>query len=61
MASHTCGYKPLRDKYYWLVYLEKPMKEMVDKVFDKSLLLNQQEERGAYWIKGYEEVIKAFI
>lgn len=61
MASHTCGYKPSRDNFYWLVYLEKPMKEMVDKVFDKSLLLNQQEERGAYWIKDYEEVVKAFI
>ena len=31
-----------------------------DKVFNKSLLLNHQEERGAYWIKKYEEAIKAF-
>ena len=30
------------------------------KVFNKSLLLNLQEQRGAYWIKKYEEVTKAF-
>ena len=29
-------------------------------VFNKSLLLNTQEQRGAYWIKKYEEAIKAF-
>jgi hypothetical protein len=27
---------------------------------NKSLLLNWQEQRGAYWIKKYEEAIKAF-
>ncbi len=30
------------------------------KVFNKSLLLDKQEERAAYWIKKYEEVIMAF-
>lgn len=29
-------------------------------VFNKSLLLSINEERGAYWIKKYEEVIKSF-
>lgn len=29
-------------------------------VFNKSLLLNTQEQRGAYWIKKYEDVFKAF-
>ena len=27
---------------------------------NKSLLLNWQEQRGAYWIKKYEEAIMAF-
>ena len=60
MASHTSEYKPSRDKTYWLIHLEKPVDELKGKVFNKSLLLNHQEERGAYWIKKYEEVIKAF-
>jgi len=30
------------------------------RLFNKSLLLNKQEQRGAYWIKKYEEAIKAF-
>ena len=60
MASHTSEYKPTRDKTYWLIHLEKPLDELKRKVFNKSLLLNKQEERGAYWIKKYEEVINAF-
>ena len=60
MASHTSEYKPTRDKTYWLLHLEKSLDEIKGKVFNKSLLLNHQEERGAYWIKKYEEVIKAF-
>jgi site-specific DNA-methyltransferase (adenine-specific) len=40
--------------------LEKPLDETKGKVFNKSLLLDHQAERGAYWIKKYEEVIKAF-
>ena len=60
MASHTSEYKPTRDKTYWLIHLEKPLDELKGKVFNKSLLLNIQEQRGAYWIKKYEEVIKAF-
>ena len=60
MASHTSMYKPTRDKTYWLIHLEKPLDELKGKVFNKSLLLNMQEQRGAYWIKKYEEVIKAF-
>ena len=60
MASHTSDYKPSRDKTYWLIHLEKPLDELKGKVFNKSLLLNMQEERGAYWIKKYEEAIKAF-
>ena len=60
MASHTSMYKPARDKTYWLLHLEKPLDEIKGKVFNKSLLLNMQEQRGAYWIKKYEEVIKAF-
>lgn len=60
MASHTSDYKPTRDNTYWLIHLEKPMEELKGKVFNKSLLLNHQEERGAYWIKKYEEVVKAF-
>lgn len=60
MASHTSDYKPTRDMTYWLIHLEKPLDELKGKVFNKSLLLNMQEQRGAYWIKKYEEVIKAF-
>ena len=60
MASHTSDYKPKRDRTYWLIHLEKPLDEIKGKEFNKSLLLNKQEERGAYWIKKYEEVIKAF-
>ena len=60
MASHTSDYKPTRDRTYWLIHLEKPMCDLKGKVFNKSLLLNRQEERGAYWIKKYEDVIKAF-
>lgn len=39
---------------------QKPLDELKGKVFNKSLLLNTQEQRGAYWIKKYEEVIRAF-
>ena len=60
MASHTSDYKPSRDKTYWLIHLEKPLDELKGKVFNKALLLNIQEQRGAYWIKKYEEAIKAF-
>jgi len=60
MASHTSDYKPTRDRTYWLIHLERPLDELKGKEFNKSLLLNHQEERGAYWIKKYEEVIKAF-
>ena len=60
MASHTSDYKPTRDSTYWLIHLEKPLDETKGKVFNKSLLLDHQAERGAYWIKKYEEVIKAF-
>ena len=60
MASHTSEYKPTRDRTYWLIHLEKPLEEIKGKVFNKVQLLNKQEQRGAYWIKKYEEVIKAF-
>ena len=60
MASHTSDYKPTRDKTYWLIHLEKPLDELKGKVFNKSILLDKQEQRGAYWIKKYEEAIKAF-
>ena len=60
MASHISGYEPKRDNTYWLIHLEKPLEEMKGNVFNKSLLLNRQEQRGAYWIKKYEDVIKAF-
>jgi len=60
MASRTCDYKPTRDNTYWLIHLEKPIEETKGKEFKKSLLLTQQEERGAYWVKTYEDVIKSF-
>ncbi len=60
MASHTSGYKPTRDNIYWLIHLEKPLDEIKGKVFNKALLLEIQEERGAYWIKNYEDAIKSF-
>lgn len=60
MASHTSDYKPSRDNAYWLIHLEKPLEEFQDKVFRKSQILNHQEERGVYWIKKYNDVIKAF-
>ena len=53
-------HKPTRDRTYWLIHLEKPLDELKGEVFNKSLLHNMQEQRGAYWIKKYEEVIKAF-
>lgn len=60
MASHTSSYKPSRDNAYWLIHLEKPLEEFRDKVFRKSHILNHQEERGVYWIKKFNDVIKAF-
>jgi len=60
MASRTSDYVPKRDNTYWLIHLELPIQELKGKTFNKALLLNQQEERGAYWIKKYEDVIKAF-
>lgn len=60
LASHTSEYKPTRDNTYWLIHLEKPLDETRGKVFNKSLLLSSNEQRGAYWIKKYEDVIKAF-
>jgi site-specific DNA-methyltransferase (adenine-specific) len=36
------------------------LEKLNGKDFSKLLLLNHQEERGAYWIKKYEEAIKAF-
>lgn len=60
MASPVSGYIPSRDNTYWLIQLEKPLAETKDKVFNKSLVLSMNEQRGAYWIKKYEEVIKAF-
>jgi len=60
MASHSSDYMPKRDNTYWLIHLEKPLDELKGKTFNKSILLNKQEERGAYWIKKYDEVIKAF-
>ena len=61
LASHTSEYKPTRDDAYWLIHLEKPLDEINEMVFNKSLLLNNQEQRGAYWIKTYEETIRAFV
>jgi site-specific DNA-methyltransferase (adenine-specific) len=42
------------------VKIVRLLNELKGKVLNKSLLLNMQEQRGAYWIKKYEEVIKAF-
>lgn len=61
MASHTSDYKPTRDSAYWLIHLEKPIEELGGKIFDKSQLLTQQEERGAYWIRKYDDIIKSFV
>lgn len=61
MASHTSDYKPTRDSAYWLIHLEKPIEELSGKIFDKSQLLTQQEERGVYWIRKYDDVIKSFV
>ena len=61
IASHTSDYRPSRDNTYWLIHLDKPLDETKGKVFVKSLLLNHQEERGAYWIKEYKEAINAFV
>lgn len=61
MALHTSDYKPTRDSAYWLIHLEKPIEELSGKNFDKSQLLTQQEERGVYWIRKYDDVIKSFV
>ena len=50
----------LLGRKYLGIDIEKPLDETKGKVFNKSLLLSLQEQRGAYWIKKYEEVIKAF-
>ncbi len=60
MASHSSNYKPSRDSAYWLIHLEKPLAEYDGKPFNKSRVLSVQEERGAYWIRNFEDVIKAF-
>ncbi len=60
IAAKTSDYKPFRDSSYWLIHLEKYPENVGGKFFNKSLLLNRQEERGAYWIKKYEDVINAF-
>ena len=60
MASRLSDYKPSRDSAYWLLHLERPLAETLGKVFNKSLLLSRNEQRGAYWIKKYAEVISAF-
>ena len=59
-GDRPASHKPTRDRTYWLIHLEKPLDELKGKVFNKSLLLNKQEQRGAYWIKKYEEAVKAF-
>ena len=56
----TYAYKPMRDSTYWLIHIDKQLDITKGKVFYKSLLLNKQEERGAYWIKNIEEVINSF-
>ena len=53
-------YKPTRHRTYRLIHLEKPLAELKGKVFSKSLLLNMQEQRGAYWMKNCEEAVKTF-
>ena len=60
MAALTSNYQPTRDRSYWIIHLKKPLEETKGKVFNKSLLLKPKAERQAYWIKKYEEVIKAF-
>ncbi len=60
MALHKSDYRPTRDSCYWLIHLDKPIEDTKGSVFNKSLLLTRQEERGAYWVKKYEDVVKAF-
>ncbi len=60
MASHCSGYQPRRDSTYWLLHLEKPLDETKGRVFNKSLLLSGNEQRGAYWIKTFQEAVRAF-
>lgn len=55
-------YVPKRDNAYWLLHLtEQTEANLAGKQFSRSLLLTQQEERGAYWLRPLEKVIQSFI
>lgn len=55
-------YSPQRDSSYWLLRLTEPADiNLSGKHFERRLLLSQQEERGAYWIKPLEDVLNAFV
>ena len=60
MASKVSDYRPTRDSAYWVFRLGK-QEEVSGKVFKKSLLLTANEQRGAYWIKNLDEVMKSFV
>lgn len=60
MASRYSVYKPTRDDTYWVFRLSMSLKELNGKAFKKNLLLSKNEERGAYWIKYYDDVVKSF-
>ena len=54
-------YSPQRDSTYWLIHLvEDDSLYYKNKNFNRRLIINKQQERGAYWIRELEEVIKAF-
>ena len=54
-------YNPQRDNSYWVVHLTEEKDIKFDgKYFDRHELLTTFQEKGAYWIKSIEEVIKAF-
>lgn len=55
-------YVPKRDNAYWLLHLtEQSEADLSGKQFSRSLLLTQQEERGAYWLRPLEKVVQSFI
>lgn len=56
----VCTTLPICREAAMSVKIVRLLNELKGKVLNKSLLLNMQEQRGAYWVKKYEEVIKAF-
>lgn len=55
-------YVPQRDNSYWMLHLsEVEDVDLEDKVFVLDNLLQNSQNRGAYWIKPLDNVVSAFV